>query len=100
MAFIFEVKVVPSSGCNKWVLDKSGRLKCYLKNQPEDGKANKELVQLIAKVLKITQSEVVIIAGATHRNKKIQVACDITYDYLLAAVGVERELFKQGSLFE
>lgn len=92
MAFIFDVKVVPSSGKNKWILDKAGRLKCYLKNPPEQGKANNELIKLVAKALKITQSEVAIVAGAVSRIKKIRVELDITLDQLLSAVGIERQI--------
>jgi len=96
MAFVFDVKVVPSSGRNKWILDKSGRLKCYLKSPPERGLANKELIKLVAKALFVTQSEVEIIMGATSRNKKIKVPMDINFDVLLGLLGIE----KQGSLFQ
>ena len=95
MAFVFDVKVVPSSGRNKWVLDKSGRLKCFLKSPPERGLANKELIKLIAKALSVTQNEVEIMTGATSRNKKIKVSVDIDFDTLLSLLGIE----KQKSLF-
>jgi len=45
MSLVFDLKVVPRSGRNKWVLDKSGKLKCYLKSPPEKGLANKELIK-------------------------------------------------------
>ena len=95
MAFVFDLKVVPSSGRNKWMLDKSGRLKCYLKNPPEKGLANKELIKILAKALSLTQSDVEIIAGATSRSKKIRVSLDIDFDKLLNLLGVE----KQKSIF-
>ena len=81
---------MPSSGRNKWVIDKSGRLKCYLKSPPEKGLANKELIKLFAKVLKITQADIQIISGATSRNKKIKIAADITYDQILDKLGLEQ----------
>jgi len=96
MPFIFDIKVVPSSGRNKWVLDKAGKLKCYLKSAPERGLANKELIKLIAKVLSVPQAEVQIIAGQTSRNKRIKVSVEITFDKLLALLKIE----KQQSLFE
>ena len=83
MALIFDVKVVPSSGRNKWMIDASGRLKCYLKNPPEKGLANKELIQLVAKVIGVPKADVEIISGATSRNKKIKVFAELTfYDFL------------------
>jgi uncharacterized protein YggU (UPF0235/DUF167 family) len=96
MSFIFVVKVVPGSATAKWGLGKDGILKCYLKSQPERGRANEELVKLIAKALKITQAEVAIIAGGISRKKTIKVSIDITFDQLLSFVGIER----QKSLFD
>lgn len=96
MAYVFDVKVVPSSGRNKWILDSAGRLKCYLKSPPEKGLANRELVKLLAKALAIPKEQVSILAGATSRNKRIRVGVDITFDQLLGALGVER----QQKLFE
>jgi len=96
MPFVFEVKVVPRSGKNKWMLDKSGKLKCYLKNPPEKGLANKELVKLIAKALSIPQQDIKIIFGQTSKNKRIKVSVEITFDQLLSFLKIE----KQQSLFE
>ena len=38
---------------------------------PEKGKANKELVEFLAKTLKIAKSNFEIISGATDKHKKI-----------------------------
>ena len=96
MALVFDIKVVPRSGRNAWKLDKSGTLKCYLKSAPEKGLANKELIKIVARVLSVTQQDVEIVAGATRRNKRLKVNLDISFDQLLAILGVER----QQSLFE
>ena len=40
MALRLEIKVVPSSGKLCFAIDKQQRLKCYLKAQAEEGKAN------------------------------------------------------------
>ena len=99
MAVIFEVKVVPSSGCNKWVLDKSGKLKCYLKSPPERGLANYELITLIAKALKLTKVDVEIISGQTSRNKKVRVLADIKLADILDKLGVKDvDLGRQGKI--
>ncbi|MFC1842257.1 DUF167 domain-containing protein [Candidatus Dependentiae bacterium] len=90
VAIIIDVKVVPSSGRNKWVLDKSGRLKCYLKSPPEKGLANKELIKLLTKALKITIADVQIISGATSRNKRLKVLSDLVFEEILDALGLQK----------
>lgn len=47
------------------------RLKVSVTAVPEDGKANKALVKLLSKTLKVPKSGIEIVAGATDRNKKI-----------------------------
>lgn len=89
---IIEVKVVPSSGKSGCILDKSGRLKCYLKSPPERNEANTELVKLFAKALKLTQNEVEIISGATSKSKRLKILKVITEDELLAHLGIQRQL--------
>ena len=89
---IVEVKVVPSSGKSQCILDKTGRLKCYLKSPPERNEANMELIKLFAKALKLTQQEVAIIAGETSRNKKLKISKKLTLDELLAQLGIQRQL--------
>ncbi len=92
MPLIIDIKVVPSAGRALCKLDKNGQLKCYVKSPPEQGKANKELIKLLAKALKIPQADVTIIAGATRRNKKIQITYNITLGQLLDALGIERQM--------
>lgn len=95
MALLIEVKVIPSSGRQAWKLE-HGRLKCYLKSPPEKGKANNELLLLIATILRLPSSKISLVSGATSRNKKIKIDAAMTFDTLLKALGIE----KQGSLFE
>lgn len=92
MALIVEIKVIPSSGRSKWILDKSGVLKGYLKSPPERGLANEELIKNIAKALKLTQKEVTIISGLTMRNKRLKIDANITYDQLLGALGIDWQM--------
>lgn len=89
---IIEVKVVPSSGKSQCILDKAGRLKCYLKSPPERNAANLELIKLFAKALKLTQQDVTIIGGATSRTKTLKILKKITEDELLAQLGIQRQL--------
>lgn len=93
---ILEIKVVPSSGQNKWVIDKSGKLKCYLKSPPERNLANFELISLLSKALKIPQNKVMIVSGQTSRTKRLDITHEIPYPELLALLKIEPQL----SLFE
>jgi uncharacterized protein (TIGR00251 family) len=92
MPLLIEVKVVPSSGRYGWVLDKNGKLKCYLKSAPERGKANAEFIVSLAKILKIPQRDVTIIAGDLSRVKKIKIEGTMTIVQLLAKLGIEQQM--------
>lgn len=91
MALTIELKVVPSSGRSAWALDKSGILKCFLKNPPEKGKANKELITVIAQALRIPQADIMIISGEIIKKKKVLIKSSITYDEFLQAIGIEKQ---------
>jgi uncharacterized protein (TIGR00251 family) len=95
MAFIFEVKVIPSSGSFGFFQDKNGELKCYLKSAPEKGQANKELIKNVAKLLKIPQNDVEIIAGEITRKKKVKIHASLTRESFFECLGVsfQSELF-------
>ena len=92
MPLQFDIKVVPASGRSAFVLDKSGQLKCFLKNQAQDGKANLELVKLLAKSVGVTMANIEIIIGATSRKKTIRIN-NVTMSYLelLAVLQLDRQ---------
>ncbi|HZW60791.1 MAG TPA: DUF167 domain-containing protein [Candidatus Babeliales bacterium] len=92
MAIIIEVKVVPSSGKQQCILDKTGTIKCYLKNPPERGKANQELIKMIAKAVDVPQADVQIVSGETTRNKKVRINKNVTVDQVIAALGIEQQM--------
>jgi uncharacterized protein (TIGR00251 family) len=87
MSLLVTLKVIPSSGRSGFTLDASGKLKVYLKSPPEDGKANKELIQLLAKALGCTQDLITIVSGATSRTKKIKIDVPLTYDDVISRLG-------------
>jgi len=91
MSLTVSLKVVPSSGRNAWMLDTSGHLKCYLKNPPEKGKANKELITLLAQALDIPKSDVEIIGGLASRKKRLKINLDISFDELVQKLGIEQQ---------
>ena len=68
-----EITVTPKASVNKIKVDTAGsklHLKIYVTAPPEDGKANKAVIELLAKELKIPKSSISIISGA-HSRKKI-----------------------------
>ena len=89
MPCMFDVKVVPNAGKIGCLLDKFGKLKFFLKSPAQDGKANKELIKLIAKALRVPQNSISIVRGATGRNKTIRIEYDITFDKLLIGLGID-----------
>jgi uncharacterized protein (TIGR00251 family) len=95
MALVFEVKVIPSSGSFGFFRDKNGELKCRLKSAPEKGEANRELLKGLAKLLKISQNDIEIIAGDIIRKKKIKIHVALTLEHLCVClnVSVQGELF-------
>jgi uncharacterized protein (TIGR00251 family) len=92
MAFIFDVKVFPSSGRKGWAIDKAGNLKCYLKSPAEQGKANEELIKSLSKALGIPQDMISISSGAQSRKKRIKIEAAMTYNKLLELLGIDWQM--------
>lgn len=92
MALIFDIKVVPNSGKKGCLIDKTGQLKCYLHSAPEKGKANNELIKNLSQALKITQDMIEIVGGKQDRKKRIKIETNISYEQLLTALGIERQI--------
>ena len=75
------IKVIPNAKQNEIAeggFDESGAriLKIRVNQPPEDGKANKAAIELLAKYLKVKKSAVSIISGETSRNKIIDIQLD------------------------
>lgn len=70
------VKLTPNAsfcGFKGTVSDADGAiyLKAYVQVAPEKGKANEELIKMLAKKLKVAKSNISVISGATEHYKKI-----------------------------
>lgn len=70
---ILRVKVKPNSRSSTLVRESDGSWRAQLKSQPIDGKANAELVALIAEHFQCSKSSVVIKSGASGRTKLVRV---------------------------
>lgn len=92
MTLVVQIKVMPSSGRQEFKVDKRGNLVCYLKSAPERGLANKELIQLLAKALRLSQAEVAIVSGLTSRLKKVIIAAPYTQAELMVKLGIHCQL--------
>ncbi len=73
VAVILRVKVKPGSRSSSLTQETDGTWRAQLKAPPVDGKANEELVALIATHFKCRKANVVIKSGASGRIKLISV---------------------------
>jgi len=67
-----KVKVVPNARQNK-VLDEEGQLRAYVTAPPAEGKANKALIEIVAKYFKVKKSSVKIVKGEKSREKVMEI---------------------------
>ncbi len=71
---ILQVHVKPGSKKQELILDPiDKKIVILVKAPPDKGKANKELIKLLAKILGKSSSEISIIAGQTSRDKTIKI---------------------------
>ena len=78
---ILRVRLTPNSSCCKVSgifvdTDNEKWLKINVISVPEKGKANKELVNFLARELKIAKSTIEIIVGQLDRYKKLKIQID------------------------
>ena len=87
---VFSAKIVPGSSrtCICGLLD--GMLKIKISAQPEKGKANRSLVEFLAKQLGVKKSAISIISGQTNPIKQVQ-ALDISADALLKKLNLNKQ---------
>lgn len=73
MSFWIEVKVKPQSKESSLRKDDHGGWIARIKSPPVDGKANRELISLVAKEFGVPKRSVVIKTGASSRIKQLRV---------------------------
>ncbi|NWF60766.1 MAG: DUF167 domain-containing protein [Fischerella sp.] len=72
-----KVKVKPNSKVQKIEEVADGSLIVYLKSPPVDGKANEELIKVLAEKFDVPKSRIRIKSGLSSRNKLIEIDSDI-----------------------
>jgi len=70
---IISVKVKPNSQQQKITEAEDGSLTVRLQSPPVDGKANQELIKLLAKKYQVRKSEITIKSGITSKHKLIEI---------------------------
>jgi uncharacterized protein len=66
------VRVTPKASRNLVKIE-AGQIRVYVTCVPEDGKANKEVVKLLAKAIGTAKSNLTLLRGATARDKVFRV---------------------------
>ncbi len=82
---IIQIRVKPNARTSHFARDESGRWLASLKARPVDGKANHELIALVADFFGCPKSGVSLKSGATGRLKLVEIA-----DAYVAAAGGDR----------
>ena len=72
-ARVIQVKVKPNSRVSALEEMKDGTWLARIKSPPVDGKANEELIALVAKRFRCRKSEVSIKSGASTRTKLVRI---------------------------
>jgi len=67
------VEVKPNSKQQKIETGENGRLIIRLKSPPVDGKANAELIKLLAQAYGVRKSQVSITSGLTSKIKQVEI---------------------------
>jgi len=68
----FAVHVVPRASKSEIIGEHNGALKIRLAAPPVEGAANRELIRVLAKILKLPQNAVAIISGESSRRKVVR----------------------------
>jgi len=69
---VVSVKLVPRSSRNQILGFEGDILKVKVKSAPVDGLANRDLIRLLSKSIKVAKEKVEIISGHRSRTKKIK----------------------------
>ena len=69
---VVTVKVIPRSSINKIVGFEADILKVKVKSAPVDGSANRDLILLLSKCVKIAKEKIEILSGHKSRLKTVR----------------------------
>ncbi|WP_299910244.1 DUF167 domain-containing protein [uncultured Paracoccus sp.] len=69
---VIAVRVTPRAAKNAVLLDEVGRVRVLVTTVPEGGRANAEVQKLLAKALGVAKTRLVLVRGATGRDKQFR----------------------------
>jgi len=67
------VEVKPNSSVNKILIGEDGLIKIKVTASPVEGKANKAVIKLLSKELKVAKQDLKIASGAKSKTKLIKI---------------------------
>jgi uncharacterized protein (TIGR00251 family) len=73
MSTLLDLKVSPGAAANKIMDWNAEILKVRIKATPKKGKANKELIRFLAKLLDIAPANIDLVLGESSRNKRVRI---------------------------
>jgi uncharacterized protein (TIGR00251 family) len=73
MATVLQIKVKPNAKASRLEQAADGSWSAQLKSPPVDGKANRELIELVAERFGCRKADVTIRSGASGRLKLVQI---------------------------
>jgi hypothetical protein len=71
---VLDIRVIPKAGRSLVKEEPDGSFKVYLTKPAIEGKANEELVKLLAEYFKVKRYLISIIKGKKGRNKVVRIA--------------------------
>jgi len=84
---ILSVRVIPRSGRSGLAGTRDGALLVRLTAPPVEGAANEELIELMAKALRVPKRQVAIVGGERSRSKRVRVD-GVSEEFVRAACGL------------
>lgn len=66
------IRVVPGAKVERAAIE-NGALKLWTRTAPEDGKATKAVLAQVAAMLGVPSRDVVLVSGATSREKRVRI---------------------------
>ena len=93
--YLIRIKLTPNASacgfkgvfCNA---DGAEYIKAYVNSVPEKGKANLELIKMLAKILKIAKQNITIITGMTEHLKKIYIQSEQNQDMTERLINLQK----------
>lgn len=70
---LFKIKAKPSSSDNQISLNPEGDIQIKVRAAPEKGKANRAVIELLARKLGVPRSTISVVRGESSRDKWLEI---------------------------